>query len=68
MISAFLIYLITKILGDDGIMMEMFFAQRVILQKTKFDEVPTTLQPGVYEHLDDSGVAFLAGDYQPPAE
>lgn len=65
MISALFIYLITKILGDD-IMMAIFFAQRVILGKTEFNEVPETLKPGVYENLKDSGVEFLAGDYQPP--
>lgn len=41
-------------------MMAMFFAQRVILGKTAFSEVPTTLQPGVKEILEDSGVGFLA--------
>lgn len=47
-------------------MMAMFFAQRVILGKTAFEEVPETLKPGVFENLRDSGVAFLAGDYVPP--
>ncbi len=41
-------------------MMAMFFAQRVILGKTAFNEVPSTLQPGVREILEDSGVGFLA--------
>lgn len=41
-------------------MMAMFFAQRVILGKTAFNEVPSTLQPGVKEILEDSGVGFLA--------
>ncbi|MED4206601.1 hypothetical protein [Neobacillus mesonae] len=48
-------------------MMAMFFAQRVILGKTDFKDVPSTLQPGVYEILKDSGVEFLAGDYQQPS-
>ena len=66
MIVRFLVKLIIKILGDD-VMMTLLFAQRVILGKTAFEEVPSTLKPGVYEHLKDSGVEFLAGDYQPPA-
>ncbi|WP_281365945.1 hypothetical protein [Paenibacillus phytohabitans] len=41
-------------------MMAMFFAQRVILGKTKYAEVPKTLQPGVLEILVDSGVEYLA--------
>lgn len=40
-------------------MMAMFFAQRVILDKTKFSEVPTSLQPGVRDILIDSGLEFL---------
>ncbi|WP_267894825.1 hypothetical protein [Lentibacillus sp. Marseille-P4043] len=40
-------------------MIEMFFAQRVILNKTKFAEIPTVLQPGVKGILDDSGLGFL---------
>lgn len=40
--------------GED--MMAMFFAQRVILGKTKYAEVPSTLQPGVREILIDSGL------------
>jgi len=41
-------------------MMAMFFAQRVILGKTQFSEVPSTLQPGVKEILVESGLDFLA--------
>ena len=66
MIIRFLIQIFIKILGDD-IMMALFFAQRVILGKTEFNDVPSTLKPGVYENLKDSGVEFLAGDYQPKA-
>ncbi|MGE7121789.1 hypothetical protein ACQKIC_16355 [Peribacillus sp. NPDC046944] len=47
-------------------MMALFFAQRVILGKTEFNDVPSTLKPGVYENLKDSGVEFLVGEYQPP--
>ncbi|WLR54827.1 hypothetical protein LC048_20900 [Mesobacillus subterraneus] len=46
-------------------MMALFFAQRVILGKTAFQDVPDSLKPAVYEHLKDSGVEYLAGDYQP---
>lgn len=42
------------------IMMAMFFAQRVILGKTQYSEVPTTLQPGVKEILEESGLGSLA--------
>jgi hypothetical protein len=66
MIVRFFIYKIIKLLGDD-VMMAIFFAQRVILGKTAFEDVPETLKPGTYEYLKDSGVEFLAGDYQPPA-
>ncbi|MCT6925408.1 hypothetical protein [Metasolibacillus sp.] len=47
-------------------MMALLLAQRVILMKLEFEAVPSTLKPQVYEHLADSGVEFLAGDYQPP--
>lgn len=67
MIKRFLLKLTIKLLGDEE-MMALLFAQRVILGKTKFEEVPNTLKPGVYEHLVDSGVEFLAGDYTPPTK
>lgn len=47
-------------------MMALLFTQRVILGKTEFKDVPDSLKPAVYEHLVDSGVEHLAGDYQPP--
>lgn len=40
-------------------MMAMFFAQRVILGKTKFTDVPHSLKAGVAEVLMDSGLADL---------
>ncbi|MER2030929.1 MAG: hypothetical protein ABS903_17335 [Solibacillus sp.] len=49
-------------------MMALLLAQRVILDKLTFDAVPSTLKPQVYEHLKDSGVEFLAGEYVPPTE
>lgn len=40
-------------------MMAMFFAQRVILGKTEFDQVPKVLKQGVAEVLIDSGLPEL---------
>lgn len=55
----FLRWIILYFKGGE-VMMAMFFAQRVILGKTKFNEVPATLQEGVKEILVESGVGFLA--------
>lgn len=57
--------ILNKLLGDED-MMALLLAQRVILGKTEFNTIPEVLKPQVYEHLKDSGVEFLAGDYQPP--
>lgn len=57
--------ILIKLIGDED-MMALLLAQRVILGKTEFSEVPNSLKPGVYEHLVDSGVGFLVGDYKPP--
>lgn len=67
MIVRFFIYILIKLLGDEE-MMALLFAQRVILGKTNFEDVPSSLKPQVYEHLVDSGVPDLAGDYQPPVK
>lgn len=67
MIVRFLIKLTIKLLGDDE-MMALLLAQRVILGNLEFEAVPNSLKPQVYEDLKDSGVEFLAGDYQPTAE
>jgi hypothetical protein len=64
-IVRFLIQILIKLLGDDE-MMTLLLAQRVILGKMEFNAVPESLKPQVYDHLKDSGVEFLAGDYQPP--
>lgn len=40
--------------------MSMFFAQRVILEKTAFKDVPNTLKPGVKAILEESGLGYLA--------
>ncbi|MDN7241201.1 hypothetical protein QWY14_05330 [Planococcus sp. N028] len=41
-------------------MMAMLMAQRVILEKMNFAEVPASLQPQVKEILIDSGMGYLA--------
>lgn len=58
MIARIFYWFMSKRKGGD-IMMAMFFAQRVILGKTKYIEVPSTLRPGVKEILVDSGLEFL---------
>ena len=40
-------------------MMAMFFAQRVVLGKTTFEDVPTALKKGCAEVLIDSGLPEL---------
>lgn len=40
-------------------MMAMFFAQRVILDKTKFNDVPAQLKKPVADILLESGLDFL---------
>ena len=47
-------------------MIILLFTQRVILGRTEFAIVPDVLKPEVYQNLVDSGMAHLAGDYQPP--
>lgn len=47
-----------KILGGI-LMMAMFFAQRVILGKTLFKDVPAKLKDQVAEILRDSGLEML---------
>lgn len=59
MISALWLLTIKIILRGDVLMMAMFFAQRVILGKTAFTEVPKALQKGCAEILIDSGLPEL---------
>ncbi|WP_275100971.1 hypothetical protein [Paenibacillus sp. PK3_47] len=40
-------------------MLAIFFAQRVILGKTKYSEVPATLQPDVKAILVDKDLEYL---------
>ena len=59
-ITAVKLFAIKIIFGKDWcIMMAMFFAQRVILGKTTFANVPKALKAGVAEVLIDSGLPEL---------
>lgn len=49
-------------------MMSLLFASRVILEKTRWEDVPATLKQPVYEELKLVGMEFLAVDYVPPTE
>lgn len=52
--------LLMKLSGKGGeLMMAMFFAQRVILGKTEFADVPAKLKEQVREILMDSGLEEL---------
>ena len=58
--TALWLFAIQIILGKDGMtMMAMFFARRVILGKTAFENVPKALKAGVAEVLIDSGLPEL---------
>ena len=53
----------TLLFGKEGvIMMAMFFAQRIILGKTTFQDVPAKLKEQVREILVDSGLEELAAE------
>ena len=55
-----LVSLVIKILmKGEFVMMAMFFAQRVILGKTAFNDVPKALKKQVAEVLIDSGLPEL---------
>lgn len=41
-------------------MVAMFFAQRVILDKTNFKDIPRSLKLDVKKILEDSGLGYLA--------
>lgn len=53
------LFILQLILGGGEIMMAMFFAQRVILGKTRFAEVPAKLKDQVRELLVDAGLPEL---------
>ena len=55
------VWAMLKIMGKGGeTMMAMFFAQRVILCKTTFKDVPAKLKEQVKELLVDAGLPELA--------
>lgn len=54
------LFLLQVIMGGGVIMMAMFFAQRVILSKTSFADVPAKLKDQVRELLVDAGLPELA--------
>lgn len=59
MIRSFLFWALVHLKGGED-MMAMFFAQRVILEKTAYKDVPSTLKPAVKEILEESGLGYLA--------
>ena len=60
MMAALASFIIKIIFGKDWcIMMAMFFAQRVILGKTAYADVPEVLKPQVKELLEESGMGEL---------
>lgn len=55
------LFLLQILLGkEDAIVMAMFFAQRVILGKTAYRDVPKALKAQVRELLEDAGLGELA--------
>jgi hypothetical protein len=59
MIRGIVSLVIKFLMKGEFVMMAMFFAQRVILGKTAFDQVPKALKKGVAEVLIDSGLPEL---------
>ena len=60
MMAALASLFIKIIFGKDWcIVMAMFFAQRVILGKTAYEDVPAVLKPQVKELLEESGLGEL---------
>lgn len=57
--SRFLYWVMSKMKGGED-MVAMFLAQRIILGKLTFAEVPESLKPAVREILIDSGLPELA--------
>ena len=61
MMQALRLWLLGLIIGKGGVLvMAMFFAQRVILGKTAYADVPATLKPQVKELQIESGLGDLA--------
>lgn len=56
-----LMRILARLTGKESVLvMAMFFAQRVILGKTAFSDVPAVLKPQVRELLVDAGLGELA--------
>ena len=56
-----LMRIMARLIGKESVLvMAMFFAQRVILGKTAFADVPAVLKPQVRELLVDAGLGELA--------
>ena len=55
-----LLFLLQKLEKGSGFVMALLLAQRIILGKLAFAEVPDTLKVAVKEHLVDAGVPELA--------
>ena len=55
-----LIYRLKKFIEGGILIMSMFFAQRVILGKIEFKDVPAKLKDQVKELLIDAGLEHLA--------
>ena len=56
-----LMRILARLIGKESVLvMAMFFAQRVILGKTAFADVPAVLKPQVRELLVDAGLGELA--------
>ena len=53
-------FILKIIMKGDITMMAMFFAQRVILGRTTYAEVPAVLKDQVRQLLNDSGLGDLA--------
>ena len=56
-----LMRILARLIGKESVLvMAMFFAQRVILGKTAYADVPAVLKPQVRELLVDAGLGELA--------
>lgn len=64
--KAFLSLSVKLLKEGEQLMMAMFFAQRVILEKTSFADVPNTLKKPVANILIESGLDFLVPDEYKP--
>lgn len=58
--TAIAFFILKFLMKGDKVMMAMFFAQRVILGKTAFRDVPEVLKAQVRELLADAGLEELA--------